>query len=150
MQAELQAEEEELQEEKEREKGGGNEYLNKSQASTSQEDRKGSVTSEIKLSPRADPPSGSFHTSTPDNYNSVRNGERAHDYSGLSPLRNGSLLSNYHKEEEVIDPMEESVDLDEFEKLLHEIVCLHMRKIKINIVLLHTQITIIYNFSSIQ
>ena len=80
------------------------------------------MTSEIKLTPRADLPSGSFHTSTPDNYNSVRNGERAHDYSGLSPLRNGSLLSNYLKGEEFVDPVEESVDLDEFEKLMHETV----------------------------
>ena len=124
MQDELQAEEEEHQEEeKERENGGGNDDLmNGSLASTTQEDRKDSVTSEIKLTPRADQPSGSFHTSTPDNYNSVRNGERAHDYSGLLPLRNGSLLSNYQKEEEFVDSVEESVDLDAFEKLMHETV----------------------------
>ena len=105
MQDDLQADEEELQEEtKERENGGGNDDLmNESQANTTQEDRKDSVTSEIKLTPWADQPSGSFHTSTPDNYNSVRNGKRAHDYSGLSPLRNGSLLSYYQKEEEFVD-----------------------------------------------
>ena len=124
MQHDLQADEEELQEEeKEREIGGGNDDLmNGSQASTTQEDRKDSVTSEIKLTLWADQPSGSFHTSTLDNYNSVRNRERAHDYSGLSPLRNGSLLSNYQKEEEFVDSVEESVDWDAFDKLMHETI----------------------------
>jgi len=133
VQPELQAEEELQKEEKKRE-NGGNKDFNGFETST-QEDHEGSVMSEFNLSPLMTSekktellPSGSFQqTSTPDNNHSARNGERAHDFSGLSPLRNRSSLSTideYYKKEDIVNSMGESVDLDAFENLLHDIVSL--------------------------